>query len=167
MVTDNLDDALVVELARSLVRDVAPQELPMFRANSALYLKDPDKAQQQRQSSGKDDLLGFGAGIDLTLLTPVAMAVATEVIKFLAMEIARAAKSESAPIIHEQVRLLFSRFRGETDSNPEAQAKPAALTRQQLEQVRTIAYDTACRLNLTTDQARLLADSTIGGLAVA
>jgi hypothetical protein len=164
VVTDNLDDTLVVELARSLVRDVAPQELPMFRASSALYLKDPGKAQQQRKS-GSDDLLGFGAGVDLTLITPVALAVATEVIKFLATEIARAAKSEASPIIQTQVRRLFSRLPG---SIPEANpSKPPALTRQQLEQVRSIAYDTACRLNLSTDQARLLADSTIGGLAVA
>jgi hypothetical protein len=168
VVTDHLDDTLVVELARSVVRDVAPQELPMFRANSALYLKDPAKAQQpdSQRKGGADDLLGFGAGIDLTLVTPVALAVATEVIKFLATEIARAAKAESAPIIQAQVRRLFSRFANETEAAA-AGTGPATLTRQQLEQVRTIAYDTACRLHLTADQARLLADSTVGGLAVA
>jgi len=162
MLTDYVDTTLVIDVARGVVRDVAPHEMPMFRANSALYLKQPNKATTTRKGDG-DDLLGFGAGVDLTLLTPFAIAIATEVLKFLANEIAESAKRESTPIIHDQVRRLFVRFRGEEPKSED----PPALTRQQLEQVRGIAYDTARRLQLSTDQAKLLADSTVGGLAVA
>ena len=161
MLTDYVDATLVVDVARGVVRDVAPHEMPMFRANSELYLKAPIKS--QRNTRDGDDLLGFGAGVDLTLLTPIAIAVTSEVLKFLATEIANSAKRESAPIIHQQVRRLFVRFRTAEPNTDD----PPPLNKQQLEQVRAVAFETACRLQLPSDQAKLLADATVGGLAVA
>src|SRR4051794_23947910 len=73
MLVEHIDDALVVEVARGVVRQVAPQEMPLFRANSEVYRKDPQKA--LRGESGRDQILAFGAGLDVTLLTPVVLAV--------------------------------------------------------------------------------------------
>lgn len=158
MLVENIDDVLIVEVARGVVRQVAPQEMPLFRANSDRYLKDPQQA--LRGAHGADNLLGFGAGVDVTLLTPIVLTVVSEVMKVLVTEVAKSAGHEAAPIIQEQVRRLFSRFRS---AEPQPTDLPP-LTHLQLAHIRTIAYDTACRLQISPDQASLLADSTVGNL---
>ena len=39
-----IDDELILGLARAQVAHLAPQELPLFRAQSAAYLKNPQQA---------------------------------------------------------------------------------------------------------------------------
>jgi len=64
---------LVADLARDMVAEIAPQELPTFRAQSEAYFKDPERA--LKGQAGKDDMLGFGVGAAVTFLTPVVLAV--------------------------------------------------------------------------------------------
>jgi hypothetical protein len=167
MPVEQVDDALVAELARAVVRDVAPQEMPLYRANSEAYFKDPEKA--LRGASSGDQMLGFGAGIDVTLLTPIVLAIMSEVVKYLATEVVQSAKRQGSGVIDEQVKRLFNRFRTAPASTASAAASeaPAPLTVDQLARVRSIAFDTARRLKLPPDQAQLLADSTVGGLVSA
>jgi hypothetical protein len=160
MLVENVSDQLVVEVARGVVREVAPQEMPLFRANSDLYFKDPSKALSGATSG--DQLLGFGTGVEVTLLTPVVLSVVSLVIKALTAELAKSVAHEGAVAIDERVKRLFIRFR--TDARAD---EPQPLTPSQLQRIRTMAYDEACRLHLSQDEARLLADSTVGGLVVA
>jgi hypothetical protein len=164
MPTEQVDDALVVELGRAVVREVAPQELPLYRANSAAYVKNPTAA--LRGATSGDQMLGFGAGIEVTLLTPVVLAVLSEVVKFLATEVLQASKRQGSGIIDEQVKRLFKQFRS-ADPATGGPTTPPPLSTAQLARVRTVAFDTARRLQLSADQAQLLADSTVGGLASA
>ena len=71
------DDALVEALARSAVEQVAPEELPLFRATSEAYFADPSSLEPGRS---RDDMLGFGVDAALVLVSPVALQVAKEVI---------------------------------------------------------------------------------------
>ena len=75
----------------------------------------------------------------------------------------RGSKGEGGGVVDEQVKRLFSRFR--TADKPGSDPPP--LTPEQLARIRAIAFDTARRMQLSPDQAGLLADSTVGGLAVA
>jgi len=75
----SVQDQLVSELARNLVANTAPQELPLFRPVSEAYFKDPDGT--LKGQPGKDETLGFGVGEAATFITPIVLAVMTDVLK--------------------------------------------------------------------------------------
>jgi hypothetical protein len=108
-------------------------------------------------------MLGFGTGEVVTLLTPITLAVTTEVISFLSEEIKKTIKDESANIVSVSVKALFKKFRPE--EKPEKQLPPP-LTGEQLARVREIALKKARQLKLSERNARLLADSLVGSLAL-
>jgi hypothetical protein len=109
-------EQLVAVLAREMVVQVAPQELPLFRATSQAYFQNPNKLFQGQ--SPKDEMLGFGAGGAVTLLTPFILSILTEVVKYLASEFASTLKSEGAGYINEMVKASFQKFRRQ----PQAEA---------------------------------------------
>jgi hypothetical protein len=160
---DPAEQEIIAEIAREQVAELAPDELPLFRPTSEAYFKDPDKT--LKPQSGRDEVLGFGAQAALTFLTPIVLAVVTEVVTFLVAEIGKSLKEEGRVAVGQIVKGLFKRFRG-----PDAPATPApaiaTLTPDQLAQVRKVAYDKARTLNLTEDRAALLADALVGSLAV-
>jgi hypothetical protein len=74
------NNQLIADVARDIVAQTAPQELPFFRATSVAYFKNPEKA--LKQQTGKDEMLGFGGGEVVTLLTPIVLTMMTEVFTF-------------------------------------------------------------------------------------
>jgi hypothetical protein len=58
---------------------------------------------------------------------------------------------------------MFKKFRGEAEAKGEKVPRP--LTREQIGQVRELALEKGRQLQLTPDQAGLLADSLAGSLA--
>ncbi len=156
------DDQLISEVARGLITDLAPQELPLFRANSAAYFRDPEKALQSQ--SAKDDMLGFGAGDAVVLLTPIVLAVINDVIGYLIEEVTKAAQAESARWINDTVTAMFKKFR---PAGQEEKVKPMPLTSEQLAQVHQIVVKKARQLKLSDERAQTLADTVVGGLATA
>ncbi len=151
---------LINELARDLVMQIAPQELPLFRAHSEAYFKDQKKALQNQ--SAKDEILGFGPGGAVVLLTPIALTVVDDVIAFMVEEVKKAAQAESASWINDTVKAMFKKFRPE---EKEEKGKPVPLTPEQLAQVRHIVVKKARQLKLSDERARTLADTVVGGLA--
>lgn len=152
---------LISEVARSLIADVAPQELPLFRANSDAYFKNSAKAQQSQ--AAKDEMLGFGPGGEIVLLTPVALAVLSDVIPFLIDEVKKAVQTESAAWISDTVKAMFKKFHLAEKAE---KGKPLPLTPEQLAQVRHIVIKKAHQLKLSDERAALLADTVVGGLVV-
>jgi hypothetical protein len=67
---DAADQQLIADLAKTIVADVAPKEMALFRPLSQAYFKDPQKT--LKGGGGADRMLGFGgmsaAG---TLMTPM------------------------------------------------------------------------------------------------
>jgi hypothetical protein len=154
------DDALVEALARSAVEQVAPEELPLFRATSEAYFADPSSLEQGRS---RDDMLGFGVDAALVLVSPVALQVAKEVIGFVVAQFREAAAEEGEGAIKRLVARLVHR-----DEDEEKDDEPVPeLTDEQLEQVRTLALEKARSLRLSDSKATLLADSLVGSLATA
>lgn len=150
------DRELVDEFARQVLAAAAPEELAVFEETSAEFHRDPEGVLSAR---GRDEAVGFG--LDLALLTPYVLAVATPVLGFLMSTVLDAARDEARPVVADLVRRLFRR------APPDAKEKPIRLTSEQAARVRDVAYDRAVDLGLPPDKARLLADAVAGGLAVA
>jgi hypothetical protein len=156
------EDVLVTALARTAVAGSAPEELPLFRAMSEAYVRDPSSLEQ---GEGKDELLGFGVDVALTLVTPIALSVARDVAGFVVEQLRRRAREEGEGAIERLLERL-----GVGDGDKVAPTEPAAtplLSRDQLAHVRTLALEKALQLKLPTAKAELLADSLAGSLATA
>ena len=97
--TDSLENQLIADLARDLVSQTAPQELPLFRANSAAFFENPDKLLAEQRS--KDEMLGFGAVEAVALMTPAILAVSSAIVQFLIAEIKKSATGESSALIRQ------------------------------------------------------------------
>lgn len=163
MTTQAVDDELVAEVARDLVAKTAPHELPLFRATSEEYFKDPERALSPPE--GKDETLGFGVGIALAMITPVALEVVKSVIAFVSAEVGKTAKEESEPLIRNAVRRLFRRGKDPAAGASGAQPATIGLNEEQLAEVRRVALEKAEQLKLARDKAELLADALVGELA--
>ena len=158
---------LVGELARAVVRRVAPDELALFAETEADYSRDPGLALRPRS---RDEALGFG--LDLALLTPYVLVVGTAVVHFLAMVVSDAvrdqARDELKPVIAGRIRRLLRRDgpaaadRRETDEHDRA----PGVTAEQARAVRQVALQQAIRSGLDDEKAALLADAFAGALLV-
>jgi hypothetical protein len=153
--TDPDQKQLIADVARDIVMQTAPEELPLFRATSAAYFKNPDKVLKGQTS--KDEILGFGAGEAVVMLTPYVLVIVTEVVRFVIAQVQQSVAAESADLISDIVKKLFKRVRPEENNL-------LPLTPAQLAQVRKVAYESACRLNLPDNQASLLADAIKGSM---
>ena len=112
-------------------------------------------------SGAGDSLKVEGANEAVVLLTPVALATLNEVVMFVGGEVKKSAQGEGAAWIQQAIKAVFKKFR-----QPEAddKKKPAALTPEQLAQVRKIAFNKARLLKLPEDRAKILADAVVGSL---
>lgn len=152
------NDDLVAALARATVERAAPEELPLFRATSEAYLRDPASL-----GSGKsrDEMLGFGVEAAAMLVTPVALQVARDVLGFLHEQLRERAREHGEGAIDR----LLARLVGKDE--PEEGAEPVELSDEELERVRAVALEKARALKLSDERATLLADSLVGSLATA
>jgi hypothetical protein len=166
------DDALVAQLARDAVGKAAPEELPLFRATSEAYFRDPSSVEKGKGSG--DEMLGFGVDAALVLVTPVALSVARDVLNFVVAQVRSKAREHGTDAIDKLADRILKRGDKEKPATPAAPAPaapgPAAaaeLSDEQLEQVRALAIEKAKQLRLPDDKAQLLADSLVGSLATA
>lgn len=154
----NVDqNQLIADLARDIVAKTAPQELPLFRATSAAYFKNPDKV--LKSQAGKDEVLGFGVGEAVVMLTPSVLIIVNQVVAFVTSEVQKSVAEESSNMLSDLVKQMFKKFRPEREQNA-----PPPLTPTQLANVHKLAYEEANRLALSDAQAKLLADSIVGSL---
>jgi len=153
---------LIADLARDIVAQTAPQELPLFRTMSAAYFKNPDKV--LKGQSGKDEMLGFGVAEAVVMLTPSILAIMSQVVQFVMAEVQKSVATNTADVINDLVTRMFKKFRPADEKDHQ---NVPALTTEQLTRVRNLAYQEAHKLALPDAQAGLLADSIVGSLVVA
>jgi hypothetical protein len=96
------------------------------------------------------------------MLTPVVLAVTTEVVITIVQQIKAVVKEEGGSLATDWIKLMFKRYRPEKETQ-----LPPALTSSQLVQVREVALKKARQLKLSEANAKMLADAIVGGLAVA
>ncbi|HEX2324073.1 MAG TPA: hypothetical protein VHQ00_01675 [Chloroflexota bacterium] len=177
--SEAVDEELIASVAREQVAQLAPQELPLFRAQSAAYFEDPQKALQGDRSG--EDMLSFGPEVAFALLTPVILSVTSTVLSAVAEELGRTLGEESRGVAGDLVRRLFRRpptgaqdasgvgesgAAGESGGGVQPAPVPV-LTAAQLARVRQSAFERARQLDVPEARASLLADSLVGSLALA
>ncbi len=155
-------DPEVQQLARGVVADVAPAELPIFNAVSRAYAKDPDWA--LKSAAGRDEVLGFGIEAGL-LLTPAVIAIAETVIHFIGVELLKLGQQAAGAAVDDAVHGAMARVTSPGGSKPGPRSAP--LTAAQLAEVRRVALGRAKALQVPDDQAQRLADALVARLATA
>lgn len=156
------NNQLIADVAHDIIAQTEPGELPLFRAISTEYFKRPTEA--AKNQSGGDELLGFGIGDAVPLVTPAMLVVMTQVVAFLTEVVRQSFVEESANLVNEQVRSMFKKFRLEGERDELA---PAPLTREQLVQIHKQAYEKFLQLKLSESRANNLADAVVASLIVA
>jgi len=161
------DQALVSELSQVVLAQAAPDELVVFDETAQEYFADPAGSLRPH---GRDEPVGFG--IDIALLTPYVLAVATPVIQLIVGLVSDAIRSDSRPVLAPLVRRLLrlpEQGDGAASTGEEATstAAPLALTPDQARQIHDVALQRGRTLGLPDDQASMLADAVVGGLVVA
>jgi hypothetical protein len=163
----NAERELVGELARVVVRHVAPEELGLYAETKADYFRDPGFV---LRAKSPDEAVGFG--LDLALLTPYVLVVGTAVVHFLAMVVSDAvrdeARDELRPVIAGRVRRLLRQDdpAAADRRQPEGHDRSPGVTVEQAREVRQIALRQAVQSGLDDEKAALLADAFVGALLV-
>ncbi len=161
--SDRTTDELVIELSRELVMEMAPEELPTFKAASQAYLKDPQRMLATYEA--REKAMGMGIADALPLLTPAVLTVAGAVINFIIKEVLKATSAESSSLIQNTVRRIFNIFNPQ-ETNEEAKAEVAPLTREQMKELRRIIAQEIGKTKLADDYGKLLTNAIIGRLAI-
>jgi hypothetical protein len=146
-----VDQRSVTELARSAIAQVAPDELPLFEAMTRVWFKDPRLARVRR---GGDETLGFGLAEVAPLLTPIVLATAGEIAKYLAEELGKSLAHMTADGIVQRIGRLFRR-----------EPVSPALTQTQLSRIHDVATQLLQTTAVTRDQSSFVADALVGLLS--
>jgi len=153
------DHELAADVGRDLVARIAPRELPLFRPISEAYFADPERA--ERAGEAGEEMLGFGVGGAEVMLTPIVLAVVTQVIGYLGEQVTAAARAEGASLSKEWVRWCF----GKAPRPPGGEASPPHLSPAELQLVHKQAVEKGLQLGLPPATAQLLSDALVGSLA--
>ena len=100
------EDMLVAGLARTAVEQAAPEELPLFRPTSEAFFEDPAALERR---DGRDELLAFGVDAAVVLVTPVALSVARDVVRFVADQVRSRLATEGEGAIQRTLDRIFER----------------------------------------------------------
>lgn len=146
---------LVRWLARRAVRHAAPDELPLFDATCDAFFAAPKRV---RRAAHRDEPLGFGLETAFTVISTIALTVTVDVLKQLATRSAQQMVDKATP----KARAMLKWRRRQ----PSRSVEPLPhLNREQLAELRELAYRRARQLKASEEQAMLIADGVANALA--
>jgi len=149
----NEDQALIAELTELALSRAAPDELALFDETAEEFFDDPQAA---LSASSKDTAVGFG--LELVMITPVALAVGATVLQALGSLLSERMLLAGGKSASSLLRRLLRK--GPPDPS-------LTLTPEQTQYVRQVALERANALGMPPQQAHLLADSFVGALVSA
>ena len=106
---DVTQNELVGDIARDVVTQLAPQELPIFRAVRDAYFANPESALKNLKS--EDGVLGFGLDPTAFLFTPVVLHVLSEIVQFLIPIAKKAVQDRVGSEVAELSKRLFNKLK--------------------------------------------------------
>jgi hypothetical protein len=143
-------DEIVRSIGLELVTRLAPEELPLYPSLASQFEGTNGGG---GKASSDDQILGFGAGEVMMLLTPVILSFTRS---FWQALIDQAAQTALRGVLqHLQVRRAGHQHGAE---------EVPRLSEEQVQLVRKVAEQQARRLNVSDGQAGLLADAMVGVL---
>jgi hypothetical protein len=149
-VSDETDE-MVRSIGLELVSRLAPEELPLY---PSLVSQFGSKASRRGNASSDDQILGFGTGEAVMLMTPVILGFTQS---FWNALVAHAAENAFSGVVR-RLQLLRT-------GHQHAPQDTVRLTADQLQLVRKVAEQETRRLNISKSQAGLLTDALVGALA--
>lgn len=149
------DKALIAELTELALSTAAPDELLVFEETAEEYFADPQAA---LTAARKDSAVGFG--LELAMITPVALAVGSAVVQAIVSALGDRAYQMGRQGIAALLKRLLRK-----DSQPRQQGE-ISLNPDQARYVRQVALDRARALGMPESQAAMLADSFVGAIVV-
>ncbi|HZM76610.1 MAG TPA: hypothetical protein VFC19_12835 [Candidatus Limnocylindrales bacterium] len=151
------DKALIAELTELALSTAAPDELVVFEETAEEYFADPQAA---LTAAGKDSAVGFG--LELAMITPVALAVGSAVVQAILTALGDRVYQMGRQGVGNLMRRLLRR-----GSQPiHGQGSEISLSPDQARFVRQVALDRARSLGMPEGQAIMLADSFVGAIVV-
>jgi hypothetical protein len=142
---------LIAEVSRNIVAGVAAEELELFDELAQDFFEHP---QPTGSSTSADDPLGFGLET-LAAVTPAALAMVQVVVVYLASEVIKAARDETAKAVTSRVR---SHLSGK---------KPVSLSVEQLKHVRELSRQQALKFGMSKEAAESMSQALVGSLVIA
>jgi hypothetical protein len=167
MLTDTPEGrTLLNEAAYAIVRQEAPEELPLYVSLRDRYLADPESL--TGVSMPQDEALGFGSAVALQTLTQVLFPLLAPILLHIVTQAAAALQDEGGKRAAEWVRGWFSA----SSDAPEVQASPEPLfTQAQLHLIRIeiaqIAEREGGRLGVGKYRIARIQDALLARLALA
>ena len=155
----------IQEVAKSMVVQIAPEELDLFDELVEEYLQDPTPPDVS--SAPPDDPLGFGLAETVVAVTPAAMAVVNIVLNHLMTESVKAAQEESSEVIKKKIKALFNPKKIGDEPAGKAETELPPLSKEQMEQVRKLARKQAIAFGIAPAKASKMVDALVGSLALA
>lgn len=159
----NAEPAQIDRLARSILAEVAPSELPQFPLVAAAFHRSGRPRRSQRP-----DPLAFGLETAAVAVSPVVIVVCAQVLDGLAKEYGERAG--------RVVRRWFRRGEDTTEAVAEIEAEPGAgsgsgaevvpLSADVLDRIRKDARESALAMAVDADTADRIADRLVAELAV-
>jgi hypothetical protein len=149
------DRQLTVEFTSLLLASVAPDELAVLDESAQEYFADPAAA----LADGREDV-PLGSGLDVAMITPYLMAVASAVLPVLGQFTADIAKDVGKDLIKDPIVTAIRRLFRRSPAEPPA----AALTPAEMDQVRAVVLRQSAALGLPPSKAELIANATVGAL---
>jgi hypothetical protein len=152
------DKALIAELTELALSTAAPDELVVFEETAQEFFADPQAA---LTAVGKDSAVGFG--LELAMITPVALAVGSAVVQAILAALGDRVYQMGRQGVTTMLKRLLRR-----GSQPIAPGHPGdiSLNPDQARYVRQVALDRARALGMPEGQAAMLADSFVGAIVV-
>ncbi|MFD7235898.1 hypothetical protein ACFWAT_11375 [Streptomyces syringium] len=157
--------ALITEIARDVIEEIAPEEVPTFSAVSRAYFADPQRALSGRGS--RQAPLGFGSGMVELILTPIVLAATAKAVECLAGVFFDRTPGEGTTAALRRIFRVGHRSPGppvpddaEQSTSPGAAA--VALRQEDIERLRDVVEATLRDCGTAPESSRLIADAIIG-----
>jgi len=155
---DSASATFVGDIARDVLSEIAPQEIPIFAATSRAYFANPEAALQHLRS--KDNVLGFGTDVAGLLFTPAVLLVLSETFQYLLRVATSATADGLAKEIPELIKAMFKKFQS---SQPDT---PSVLTREHIASIHGNILVSAKTLRIPAEKARSLANAVTAQLVL-
>lgn len=143
-------DEIVRSISLDLVSQLAPEELPLYPSLVSKF----QGTDRGRGNGSSDQILGFGTGDVVVLMTPVILNFTRSFWDALVAQTAQ----DTLHMVVRQIQRLRAAHKHAPQDIPR-------LTAEQLQLVRNLAEQETRRLDISKDQAALLADALLGALA--
>lgn len=157
-----MDEQLVREIARSVVAQVAPEEMPIFTALSRAYFADPERSLSGDDSG--DGLLGFGVDEVVAVVTPAVLEAVGVMVGCIAVQMMQ----RVAPRLVPQAlrRALGIAGPPENDRGTDELDEPVSFTTAQIAEFRGAMEQSLRKGNIPPAKAESIIDATLVRLLI-